>query len=192
METNSSAQGTCLTLYANLVASSSKNSAVASTLKLKIKDDKRVVDLLQEVYDHLQSQNDGNKVYKIQNVSLGQNGDQIKNYGGFVGSYFQNNDEVYVGVDASVDTSRHVQPIAVNPTPSPAAPEKVEVMGSSVQTKYKVLTKYSFSDDHGGKYVTVLLDFPDAKKLLTNDKIQCTFDTRSFEIFIHDYKGENY
>lgn len=40
--------------------------------------------------------------------------------------------------------------------------------------------------------MNVLLDFPDAKKLLTKDQISCSFDLRSFTILIHDYKGENY
>ena len=53
------------------------------------------------------------------------------------------------------------------------------------------MTKYTFYES-GEKYVKVLLDFPDAKKLIQRDQIKCDFDTRSFEIFIHGYKGQDY
>ena len=95
-----------------------------------------------------------------------------------------------------------MKPIAVKPK----APAPVKPTSSSASTgeagnqvvslitddgSYKTLTKYSFHES-GEKYVKVLLDFPDAKKLLTKDKVTCTFEVRSFEILIHDYKGENY
>ena len=64
-------------------------------------------------------------------------------------------------------------------------------MVSSTDANYKTCTKYTFYES-GEKYVKVLLDFPDAKKLLSKDKIQCNFDIRSFEIMIHDYNGENF
>ena len=60
-----------------------------------------------------------------------------------------------------------------------------------VGSKFKTMTKYSFSES-GEKYVKVLLDFPDAKKLLTTEKITCNFGERSFEIYVEDYKDENY
>ena len=56
---------------------------------------------------------------------------------------------------------------------------------------YKTITKYTFYES-GEKYVKVLLDFPDAKKLIAREQIKCTFDTRSFTILIHDYKGSNF
>ena len=53
------------------------------------------------------------------------------------------------------------------------------------------MTKYTFYES-GEKYVKVLLDFPDAKKLIKRDQIKCQFDIRSFEIFVHGYKGEDF
>ena len=58
-------------------------------------------------------------------------------------------------------------------------------------SKYRTLTKYTFYES-GEKYVKVLLDFPDAKKLIKREQIQTSFDIRSFEILINDYKGESF
>jgi len=64
-------------------------------------------------------------------------------------------------------------------------------MLSTTNSSYKTMTKYTFYES-GEKYIKVLLDFPDAKKLISKDQITCNFDVRSFEIFINDYKGANY
>mmetsp|Transcript_9972 Transcript_9972/g.15061 ORF Transcript_9972/g.15061 Transcript_9972/m.15061 type:complete len:113 (-) Transcript_9972:30-368(-) len=53
------------------------------------------------------------------------------------------------------------------------------------------MTKYTFYES-GEKYIKVLLDFPGAKEQIKREQITCTFEIRSFEILVHDYKGENY
>ena len=63
----------------------------------------------------MQKKNDGNKVYKFERVTKSLSGDACKNYGAFIQSWFDDGDEVYVWVDIGVDTSKHVQPIAVKP-----------------------------------------------------------------------------
>ena len=78
-------------------------------------------------------------------------------------------------------------PIAVN---TPAASTKVDIL-PDLSGKYKTLTKYTYFES-GEKYVKVLLDFPDAKNLLKKEDVQTTFEERSFEILIHNYKGENF
>ena len=75
-----------------------------------------------------------------------------------------------MSVDVSVDTTKHVKPLAVAATgastTSPA--EKVSIHGAPANSKYKTMTKYTFYES-GTKYVKVLLDFPDAKKLINRD-----------------------
>ena len=65
------------------------------------------------------------------------------------------------------------------------ADEELKEQGS----KYKTMTKYTFYES-GEKYVKVLLDFPDAKKLIKREQITTNFEIRSFEIYINDYKGQ--
>ena len=119
------------------------------------------------MYDQLQSQNDGNKVFKFEKVTKSLTGDTCKNYGAFIQSWFDDQDEVYVWINISVDTTKHVQPIAVKPKETPAAPSKVDTLADA-SSKFKTMTKYTFYES-GEKYVKVLLDFPGAKKLLTTD-----------------------
>ena len=97
--------------------------------------------------------------------------------------------ELFVNVDLSIDTSKSIRPIAVKREGTGGKVDVLSGVGSNQQ--YKTLTKYTFYES-GEKYVKVLLDFPGAKKLLTKDQVQCTFEQRSFEILIHNYKGENF
>ena len=93
-------------------------------------------------------------------------------------------------VDIGVDTTKSVKPIAVS-APSLANKKVDAAVSSTLASNYKTLTKYTFYES-GEKYVKVLLDFPDAKKLISKEQIKCTFENRSFEIFIDDYKGQSY
>ena len=95
---------------------------------------------------------------------------------------------MFVKVDVEVDPTKTVKPVAVKQPDTRPAPTALGGFGNN---QYKTLTKYTFYES-GEKYVKVLLDFPDAKKLLTKEQIQCTFENRSFEILINDYKGENF
>ena len=96
-------------IYTNLVV----NGDIAQTAKIQIEEDKKVIDLLQKVYDHLQIQNDGNKVYKLESVSLSHCGKPLKNLGQYLSTNFENGSEVFVNVKIEVDTSKTVKPIAV-------------------------------------------------------------------------------
>ena len=69
-------------------------------------------------------------------------------------------------VNVSVDTSKHVQPLAK--VPVAAKPSAKADTLAEVGSKYKTMTKYTYFES-GEKYVKVLLDFPDAKKLLKDD-----------------------
>ena len=42
-------------------------------------------------------------------------GQHIKNVGNLIGSHFEEGDNIYVGVDVNVDTSKHVKPLYVHP-----------------------------------------------------------------------------
>ena len=96
--------------------------------------------------------------------------------------------ELYVSVEISIDTAKTVAPLAVRPAAS--TDSKVTALsGTGSDSKYKTMTKYTFYEDKE-KYVKVLLDFPDAKKLLTKDNLVCTFEERSFTLLVNDYKGE--
>jgi len=130
----------------------------------------------------LESRNDGNKVFKMQSVSLALNGDAMKNVGSYIQTYFDDHSEVFVHLSISVDTKKTVAPLQIKPS-------KAEDVIVESGNKYKTLTKYTFYES-GEKYVKVLLDFPDAKKLIQRNQIQTNFELRSFEILINDYKGE--
>ena len=80
-------------------------------MKIQIDDDKRIIDLLQQVNSHLESRNDGNKVYKMHNVAVALHGDEIKNFGRYIQTVFENGSEVFVRVFVSVDTTKHVKPV---------------------------------------------------------------------------------
>ena len=174
-----------------MVADHSGQKQVAQTMRVKIELEKKVTDMVQKIHDMLAQQNDGNKNYKIKSVSLSRDGAPLKNYGSYVQSYFDDDQAFWVNVDIGIDTTKSVKPIAVS-APS-TANTKVDAATASnlVGANYKTLTKYTFYES-GEKYVKVLLDFPDAKKLLTKDQIKCTFENRSFEIFIENYKGQSY
>ena len=101
----------------------------------------------------------------MHNVAVALHGDEIKNFGRYISTVFENGAEVFVRVFVSVDTTKHVRPIQVNK--KPAVPEDsgnkpVEAHVSLDTSNYKTCTKYSYSES-GEKYVKVLLDFPDAK-----------------------------
>ena len=186
------------TLYTHLVViNSAKEFEIAETVKIEIGEDKRLIDLLQLVHNHLESRNDGNKVYKMHNVAVALHGDEIKNFGRYVSTVFENGAEVFVRVFVSVDTSKHVRPVAMNPQPAavavaPTGVNKPVAAHVSLDTSnYKTLTKYSYSES-GEKYVKVLLDFPDAKNLIKKEDVHVTFGVRSFEILVNNYKGANY
>ena len=156
-----------LTLYPQiLVSDHSGQKQVGQTMRVKISADKKVTDMVQNIHDMLAKQNDGNKFYKINKVSLSKDGEGLKNYGSYVQSYFDDDSTFWVHVDIGIDTSKTVKPIAVKP--SNLENKKVDAAVASLDKHYKTLTKYTFYES-GEKYVKVLLDFPDAKKLLTKD-----------------------
>ena len=100
------------TLYTHLVViNPAKEFEIAETVKIQIDDDKRIIDLLQQVNSHLESRNDGNKVYKMHNVAVALHGDEIKNFGRYIQTVFENGSEVFVRVFVSVDTTKHVKPV---------------------------------------------------------------------------------
>ena len=90
---------------------------------------------------------------------------------------------MFVWINVQVDTTKHVQPIAVKPLPATTAIQETVENLSEVGSNYKTMTKYTFYES-GEKYVKVLLDFKGAKTLLTNESIKCNFGDRSFEIYI--------
>ena len=120
-------------------------------------------------------------------------GEPLKNCGLYVDSILQNLSEVFIWTNASVDTTKTVKPIKVAPiNDNREGPnKKVEAAMADARSNYKTLTKYTYFES-GEKYVKVLLDFPDAKSLLKKDQITCNFGDRSFEIFIDNYKGDNF
>ena len=94
-----------------MVINDAKDFQIAETVKITIDDDKRIIDLLQVVNNHLESRNDGNKIYKMHNVSVALYGDEIKNFGRYIQTVFENNSEVFVRVFVTVDSSKHVKPL---------------------------------------------------------------------------------
>ena len=88
-----------------------------------------------------------------------------------------------------------VAPLKVvkKPEAAPVSQDNYSVPNAvaTVGNEHKTLTKYSYSES-GEKYVKVLLDFPDAKNLIHKDNVTCNFGDRTFEIFVNNYKGENY
>ena len=112
------------TLFANFVCKDSKgNQSVAETLKLKSPEGQKVIDLLQVLYTHLETRNDGNKIYKFEKVARSMQGFPI-NAGHYVDSHFDDQEEVFVFVDAQIDNSKTVKPIFVKPI-APAKESKV-------------------------------------------------------------------
>ena len=64
----------------------------------------------------MKKRNDGNKIYKIEKASKLIDGPAFNNYGSFLTSVFQNfENDIYVNLSISVDTSKTVAPIKVNP-----------------------------------------------------------------------------
>ena len=59
----------------------SGGSEIAETLKVKVEPEKPLTQVVDQVKAHLESRNDGNKVYKFEKFSYAQNGDEIKNLG---------------------------------------------------------------------------------------------------------------
>ena len=106
-----------------------------------------------------------------------------------IDTHFEDGDEIYVNINIIVDTAKTVKPIQVKSAESANKATGSAIVGGD--QKYKTLVKYTFYES-GTKYIKVLLDFPDAKKLISKDHIQTSFDVRSFEVLIHDYKGENF
>ena len=63
----------------------------------------------------MKKRNDGNKIYKIENASKQIDGPAFSNYGSFLSSVFQNfENDFYVKISISVDTTKTVAPIKVN------------------------------------------------------------------------------
>ena len=81
----------------------------------------------------------------------------------YVESHFDDQDEVFVYVDIQIDSKKTVKPISVKPVVS--AKQEVVKELKEFGTDYKTMTKYTFYES-GEKYVKVLLDFPDAKKII--------------------------
>ena len=74
-----------LTLYPQiLVPDHQGQKQLAQTMKVKISGEKKVTDMVQNIYDMLAKQNDGNKNYKIKQVSLSKDGQPLKNYGSYI------------------------------------------------------------------------------------------------------------
>ena len=78
-----------LTLYPQiLVPDHAGQKLVAQTMRVKISAEKKVTDMVQTIYDMLAKQNDGNKNYKINKVSLTKDGQPLKNYASYIQTYF--------------------------------------------------------------------------------------------------------
>ena len=61
---------------------------VAEVVDVKVKQDAKVIELLKAVYDHLQSKNDGNKVFKVEKVAKSLVGEPISNFNCLVATQF--------------------------------------------------------------------------------------------------------
>ena len=83
-------------------------------MRVKISAEKKVTDMVQNIYDMLAQQNDGNKNYKINKVSLSKDGQPLKNYASYIQTYFDDEQTFWVHVDIGVDTTKSVKPIAVS------------------------------------------------------------------------------
>mmetsp|Transcript_17575 Transcript_17575/g.29671 ORF Transcript_17575/g.29671 Transcript_17575/m.29671 type:complete len:154 (-) Transcript_17575:219-680(-) len=152
----------------------------------------KVIDLLQQLLLRLEAQNDGNKVYKIKAASKALGHPPLKNYAALVESVIEKGTQLFVELEIGVDKSKHVKPLQVNQAASgalrndPKKPAESTIIGESAT--YKTIVKYTYYES-GTKYIKVLLDFPDAKALIKREQVRCSFETRSFEILVHDFKG---
>ena len=94
-----------LNLFTHLLAKNENGEfVIAETLKLNWKVEDKMIDCLQKVYTHLESKNDGNKIYKMEKVSIARNGDNIKNPGCFMSTFVENNSQLFVFIDIQVDS----------------------------------------------------------------------------------------
>lgn len=94
-----------LNLYTHLLAKAENGDfVIAETLKLNWKVEDKMIDYLQKVYTILESKNDGNKIYKMEKVSIARNGEGLKNLGCFMSTFVQNNSQLFVFVDIQVDS----------------------------------------------------------------------------------------
>ena len=182
-------------LFVNLCAATGDGQlSVAESMRFELDFEKRLIDVLQDVYTHLEEvRNDGNKVYKLKEASKTMHGPAFKGYASVLGCYFMETEpdaEIFVKVEVTVDVAKTVKPLAVKALrDDPNRPAEATIAGTD--DNFKTMTKYTFYES-GEKYVKVLLDFPDAKKLLTKDNINCTFENRSFTLLVTGYKGANY
>ena len=85
---------------------------IAETLKMTQNDSDRMIDLLEKVNTHLNSSNDGNKIYNMEKVTIARNGDPLRNLGSHLSSVVSNDSQVFVFVDIQIDSTKTVAPIS--------------------------------------------------------------------------------
>jgi hypothetical protein len=91
--------------------------------------------------------------------------------------------DVYCYLDVEVDPKKYVKPIETKAVPTKSTTDDIGVGA------FKTVTKFSFYES--GKWVKVLLDFPDIK-VVPKENVTSEFNKRSFSVKVLDYKGANY
>jgi len=105
-------------LYVHLIPQTTQ--LLSETLCLTLPQKEPIInDLRVKILEHLEKNNDGNKIYQVKGITQAQEG-QILPLNRLVSSYFEMHDDVYCQVEISVDTKKHVKPVEVRP----AAPVK--------------------------------------------------------------------
>lgn len=133
--------------------------------------------------------NDGNKVYEILAVSPMFMGAPLP-LGLSASSILSEGTDVYVTVRITIDSSKHVKPLATS-TPSVAGKPTTTIgaADTDVLLKFRTITKYSYFES-GDKWIKVLLSDLTGLKDHPADKVKVEFPTdRSFSVVVLDWKG---
>ena len=110
-------------VYVHLT-STSRPKDVSETLKLNVKgmvrdsneeskyEEDTIQNIVTQTQEHLDKvRNDGNKVYEVLNVSTSFGGDELER-SAIAATELENGSDIYVKVRITVDTSKHVEPVA--------------------------------------------------------------------------------
>ena len=117
-------------------------------------------------------------------------------------SVLSNGSDVYVTVRITIDSSKHVKPLATNTPLSsaagaatssmPANASAISATSNEQMLKFRTITKYSYFES-GEKWVKVLLSDLTGLKDHPADKVKVEFPTnRSFSVVVLDWKGQNW
>ena len=114
----------------------------------------------------------------------------------YTNSYFDRaNNDVYCFLDCSVDRTKHVKPLAVNPVYKEQEDEEtkgdytqrdVDKILRNYDGKMKTITKYSYYEASNGKWVKALISVDNIKDH-PKDKINVVFGERTLDVFVKDH-----